>query len=233
MFKKINTKIKLKKIYIKNTVNKFLFKKGVYIYGFQRSGTHFLEYNLLKNNFYVPTRDLEKRNRPGHKHFRLNFPINSKLIDEKYRNYFNFIDMEDYLTNLNRHYSNNFKLIAIKKNIFENFYSYKNYYFNFNLNYKYIESEEFAENFLKEYIGFYKHFYKKNYSSILFVKYDDLLNKDNSKISKFLNLNFKIYLTDRKLSFPVKKNLSRNDMIIEKILNKYSKDKELINFIVN
>lgn len=233
MLKKIINKTILKNLEIRNNLNKFLFKKGVYIYGFQRSGTHFLEYNLLKNNFYVPTRNLTKRNRPGHKHFRLNFPISSKLFDEKYRNYFNFFDMEDYLTNLNRHYSNNFKLIAIKKNIFENFYSFKKYYFHFNPNYKYVESEEFVETFLKEYINFYINFYKKNYSSILLIKYDDLVNKDNSKISKFLNLNFKIYLTDRNLSFPIKNYFAKNNVIIEEILNKYSKDSELIDFLVN
>ena len=233
MLKKIMNEFHIKNVIIRNNLNKFLFKKGVYIYGFQRSGTHFLEYNLLKNNFYVPARELIKRNRPGHKHFRLNFPINSKLFDEKYRNYFNFIDIEDYLTNLNRYYSNNFKLIAIKKNIFENFYLYKNYYFNFNPNYKYVESEEFAEIFFKEYINFYKNFYKKNYSSILLVKYNDLINKDSSELSKFLNLDFKIYLTDRELSFSIKKYLTKNDKIIEEILNKYSKDKNLIDFIVN
>ncbi len=215
-------------------------RKGILIYGLQRSGTNFLE-KLLSKNFRIKMPVQNKvRHHPIHKHFRL-YDQKNHIPESKFLNALRFNSFDDYLKSLEI----NFEIkgvIIISKDPYSWLISYKNWGKKHNwpiVKHHYIEEYNF---FYEKWMDF-----SQEDERILHIRYSDLLlnthltlnkisvklelqNKFSTKVfgelnkvqkvkesGKFTSQKFKYYKNKEYMSSYSKESLKTTNSLINKI----------------
>jgi len=172
-------------------------KKGILIYGLQRSGTNFLE-NLLKKNYYITIlNENAERSSPGQKHFRLYdqkdiIPRQHYYNDYQYNTFFEF---EKSLTDIPDGY------LIISKDPYSWHLSYKNWAMRCNW-------PDVEHHYIQEYNLFYRKWldFSQTTDRISFIRYIDLLRMPDVELEK---ISIRIGLKGRLISTFISNQIPR------------------------